>query len=177
MAALFTDVTFTIEEQCREWHGVKVWPVLCVRYESANPLDEYFKTFDAHLPVPHSIFLYNHPELYADRVNPHIAALNRMAERILEANAKFIRGQSGLVLAEIYSLYLYAVRFASLSGSAWTPLPKFLQNKKAIVNVQNEDERCFGYAIASELHPVNTHSNRPNMYSNCFEDEGLDDIE
>ena len=56
MAALINDVTDTIEAQCRDWHGVKVWPVLFVRYESANPLDEQFKTFDAYLPVSHSIF-------------------------------------------------------------------------------------------------------------------------
>ena len=177
MAALPNDLTNTIEVQCCDWHGVKVWPVLFVRYEFANPLDEHFKTFDAHLPVLHSIFLYNKPELYADRINPYIAVLNRMAERILEANAKFIRKKSGLVRAEIYSLNLNTVRFAPLLGSAWTPLPKFLQNTKAIVNVQNENERCFGYAIASALHPVNKHSYRPNMYSNWFENEGLNDIE
>ena len=155
MAAISDDVTDTIEAQCREWHGVKVWPVLFVRYESANPLDEHFKTFDAHLPVSHSNFLYIQPELYDDRINPYLAGLNRMAVRLLEANAKFIRGKSGLVLAEIYSLNLNAVRFAPLSGSAWTPLPKSLQNKKAIVNVQNEDNRCFGFALASALHPIN----------------------
>ena len=125
MAALSKDVTNTIDAQCREWNGVKIWPVRFVRYESANPIDEHFKTFDAHLPVLHSIFLYNQPELYADRINPYIVCLNCMAERLLEANAKLIRGKSGLVLAESYSLNLNAVRFAPLSGSAWTPLPKF----------------------------------------------------
>ena len=45
MAAISNDLTDTIEAQCREWHGVKVWPILFVRYESANPLDETFKTF------------------------------------------------------------------------------------------------------------------------------------
>ena len=177
MAALSKDLTNTIEEQCREWHGVKVWPVLFVRYESANPLDEHFKTFDAHLPVSHSIFLYNQPELYANRINPCIPSLNRMAERLLEANAKFIRGKSGLVLAEIYSLNLNAVRFAPLSGSAWSPLSQFLQNKKAIVNVQSEDERCFGFAIASAIYPGDKNAHRPQMYTQYFEENGLDDIE
>ena len=103
--------------------------LFCSSDINLHTLGEHFKTFDAHLPVFHSIFLYNKPELYADRINPHIAVLNRIAERILEANAKFIRGKSGLVIAEIYFLNLNTVRFAPLSGSAWTPLPKFLQNK------------------------------------------------
>ena len=175
--ALSNDVSDTIEAQSRDWHGVKVWPVLFVRYESANFFEEQFKTFDAYLPVSHSIFIYNQPELYADQNNPYIDGLKRMAERLFEANAKFIRGTSGLVLVEIYSLNLNAARFAPLSGLAWTPLPKFLQNKRAIVNVQNKYDRCFGSAIASALDPVEKHSDRPNMYSRCFEMEGLDGIE
>ena len=139
MDALWADVLPTIKSLCREWHGVKVWPVLFVRYESANPLDDAFKSFDAYLPVAHSIFLYNQPELYANRTSPYHAAMLRLAERLLAANAKLIRGKSGLVLAEIYSLNLNVVRFAPLSGSKYTTLPKFLQNKKAIVNVRNVD--------------------------------------
>ena len=114
--------------------------------------------------------------MFANRNNLYIDGLTRMAERLLEANAKFIRGKSRLVLAEIYSLNLNAVKFAPFSGSAWSALPKFLQHKRAIVNVRNEDDSCFGYAIASALHPVEKHSDRPNMYSKCFEKEGLDDL-
>ena len=109
MAAFVNDLINTIEAQCRKWHSVKVWPVLFVRYESANSLDDYFKTFNAHLPVFHSIFLFNQPELYAEQINLYIDGLNRMAELLFEANAKFFRGKSGLVLAEIYSLTLNAV--------------------------------------------------------------------
>ena len=130
MAALSNDLSDTIEAQCRDWHGVKVWVILFVRYESANPLDEYFKTFDAHLPVSHSIFLYNKLELYADRINPYIAGLNCMAERLLEANAKFTRGKSGLVLAEIYSLNLNVVRFAPLQAQHGRPFLNLYKTKK-----------------------------------------------
>ena len=83
MAVLSNDVTDTIEAQCRDWYGVKLWLILLARFESANPLDEHFKTFDPHLPVSHSVFLYNQPELYTDRINPPSAGLNRMAERLL----------------------------------------------------------------------------------------------
>ena len=119
MAALPTDLTLTITNLCRLWHGIKVLPVLYVRYESANPLDESFKMFNAHLPVTHTIFLHNQPELNSNHANPHFAGISRLAKRILEANTKFIRGKSGLVLAEIYSLNLNVARFAPLSGTGW----------------------------------------------------------
>ena len=95
MAARTNYVTDTIEAQCREWQGFKVWPVCFVKYESANPLEKHFKSFYAYLPVSHSIFLYNQPEIYADQINPHIASLNCIGERLLKANAKFIRGMFG----------------------------------------------------------------------------------
>ena len=55
-------------------------------------LTKHFKTFDIHLPV------YYSPELYADRIKAYIAGFNRRAERFLEANAKFIRGNPELCL-------------------------------------------------------------------------------
>ena len=116
MAAISNDLTVTIKAQCRKWHDVKVWPILVLRYESANALDETFKTFNAYQPVSHSIFLYNQPELYADRTNPYFDGLNRIADRLLEENAKFIRGKARLVLEEIYFLNLIVVQFAPLSG-------------------------------------------------------------
>ena len=150
-----------------------------VLYESANPLDEHFKHFDAHLPVAHSIFLHYQPEYYANRSSPYYLDIQRLAQRPLEANAKFIRVNSGLVLSEIYSLNLNVARFAPYSGSAYTPLPKFLQNKKAIVTVQNDYNRCFGYAIASALHPIQhgNHPTRPKNYLQYFEQDRLNDIE
>ena len=163
MAALPNDLISTINTLCRLWHGIKVWPVLFVRYESGNPLDESFKMFNAHLPVAHTIFLHNQPELKSNQTNPHFAGISLLAERILETNAKLIRGKSGLVLAEIYSLNHNVARFAPLSGSAWSPLPKFLQSKKAVLNIQNEDDRCFEYAIAAALHPPETTSNQNRL--------------
>ena len=83
------------------------------------------------------------------------------------------------MLAEIYSLNLNIARFAPYSGSAWFPLPKFLQTKKAIVNVQIDDDGCFEYAIASALHLIQheNHSTRPENYIQYFKQDGLNDIE
>ena len=36
------------------------------------------------------------------------------------------------------------VKYAPLEGRGWKPLPEFLEKKKAILNIRNNDERCFG---------------------------------
>ena len=45
-------------------------------------------------------------------------------------------------------------RFWSLGGSSYIPLPDFLAAKKAIVNLKNEDNECFKWAITRALNPV-----------------------
>ena len=55
--------------------------------------------------------------------------------------------------------------YVPLTGAAHAALPAYIANKKAIVNVQNHDERCFEYAVLSALHPRAKHADRPNKYS------------
>ena len=76
MVAFHDDVTLTIESLCREWQGINLLFVLYIRYESANPLDEPFKIFDAHLFATHSIFFQYQPERYANRSNSHYPAIS-----------------------------------------------------------------------------------------------------
>ena len=66
-------------------------------------------------------------------------------------------------------------------GSAYIPLPKYLSSKKAIVNVHNYDERCFGYATISALkdpQPGRHDKSEFGYYSEAdFAAYGLDQIQ
>ena len=170
MGALVSDISPTLVRLCEQFKCLKIWPSLHVRYESANPLANPFLYGDAHLPAVHSIFHRCPP--YTEE--PYKAEMERFAEAIKISNAKFIRDGSGFILAEIYSLNFNIVKFNPLSGLGWSELPKFIQKKEAIVNVKNEDNKCFAYAIASALHPVDRqqHPSRPNQYLQYFTRHG-----
>ena len=58
------------------------------------------------------------------------------------------------------SLDLHTVKYVPLGGSSYIPLPKFLAAKKAIINLKNEDDECFKWAIIRALNPVEKHSER-----------------
>ena len=47
------------------------------------------------------------------------------------------------------------------------------------MNVKNEDERCFGYAIASALHPINRayYNNQLQLYLQYYDEHHLNDID
>jgi len=38
------------------------------------------------------------------------------------------------------------------AGSSYKQLPPFLKKKRAIINVHNRDNRCFGYAVLSAIY-------------------------
>lgn len=48
--------------------------------------------------------------------------------------------------------------------TSFIPLPIRLRAKKAVVNVQNSDQKCFQWAILSALHPSTHHVERVSKY-------------
>ena len=62
------------------------------------------------------------------------------------------------VLNRILSLELGIKRYTPLRGRPYVPVPSALANKKANINVQNENNKCFLWAVLSGLHPANIHS-------------------
>ena len=57
-------------------------------------------------------------------------------------------------------LDLHTVKYEPLGGSSYITLPKSLAAKKAIINLKNEDDKCFKWAITRALNPVEIHPER-----------------
>ena len=113
----------------------------------------------------------NHEELLEN--------LDAMLGTILLHNAHFVRQSSGLVLADVVSFRFKVCEFLPLVWRAYKELLTFLAKKKAIVNIQNTDNRCFGYAMASARAPPLVHvehAYRPGNYNHLFTEYGLDQL-
>ena len=52
-------------------------------------------------------------------------------------------------------------------GASFIPTPPWLVNKRCVVNVQNEDDRCLEYALLSAVHErsITGHRERPAVYA------------
>ena len=83
-----------------------------------------------------------------------------MKETVLESLAQFQRQESNLRFRSVSILDLHIVKYEPLGGSSYIPLPGFLAAKKAIINLKNEDEECFKWAITRALNPVEKNSER-----------------
>lgn len=63
-----------------------------------------------------------------------------------------------------------------ICGSSYIKLPKFIENKKAVVNIKNQDQCCFAWAITSAMCPprgaVHELSSYPH-FTNVLNTEGM----
>ena len=75
---------------------------------------------------------------------------------------KFTNTASGLEIAHCIKLYLNIAKFEPLKGSSYIPLPEALANKKAIINLKNDDNKCLEWALLSALYHD---SNNPSKIS------------
>ena len=48
---------------------------------------------------------------------------------------------------------LHTVRYNPLRGETWVSLPKELVDKKALINVQNKDNKCFLWCVLRAFNP------------------------
>ena len=85
---------------------------------------------------------------------------NTMVERILEKIATFLAIRSEWRFHSVIKLELHTVRYNPLRGETYIPLPKELADKKAIINIQNKDKKCFSWCVLRALNPKDVHPER-----------------
>ena len=83
-----------------------------------------------------------------------------MVERILEKIATFLATKSDVRFHSVIKFELHTVSYKPLRGKAWIPLPKELADKKAIINIQNKDNKCFLWHVLRYLYPDNKNQQR-----------------
>ena len=135
-----------LHKQLIEFGGAaKVWMTVQVEYEPVNFManKQRFEQYLSAAPTR----MFKRDGAVSAFANPYIDSIGILTEWIREFNAKFIRDKSGLRLARVLQFTLTMVKYTPLEGRGWQPLPEFPSKKKAILNIQNEDERCFGYAL------------------------------
>ena len=144
--AILTDCGADIRKMMQSYGSAKVWLTVQVRYEPTKPRDKKNKPFEFYLTCAATRFFRREPSEGGDGV-PYAEPFRELCKRIKKLNATFIHEQSGLVLAGILQLGIRGVRYIPLAGRCHRELPTYLKAKKAIINIQNTDDRCFGYAL------------------------------
>ena len=105
--------------------------------------------------------------------------VGKASQKILSAFSTYQKEGSGWTLSEILHLDLNVAQYKPWKGSSYLPLPKKLQDKKAIINVENEDNKCFMWSVLAALHPIPRKSNpeRIHHYRPYVDELNVDGIE
>ena len=87
--------------------------------------------------------------------------------KILQSYEEFCRNGSGWILETIDFLRLYTAEYAPMHGNSYIPTPEAIVDKLGIINIHNEDDKCFEYAIIASQHyqEIDTNPCHPGEYT------------
>ena len=90
--------------------------------------------------------------------------LNAFAAHIENQLDVFNENGSGWRLARVLSAAVQLTPYRSMKGGSYLPLPQWVANKQACVNVQNKDEECFKWSVLAGIHPQAKDAQRVSKY-------------
>ena len=65
----------------------------------------------------------------------------------------YIQDGSAWQFKEVEQLEIHTTEYNPTNGSSYIDLPKWIKDKKAIINIKNKDDKCFLWCILRYLHP------------------------
>ena len=100
--------------------------------------------------------------VYSD-ASPPLGVVYRQLLNFIEV---YEHNGSGWVFSNFASLQLTLWHLNPLRASAFVPLPRWIREKKAVVNVTGTGHDCFKWAVLAGTHPVGKyeHPNRMSKY-------------
>ena len=109
--------------------------------EEVQHMEHYFEQKPPMILNEHNIDTLNH-------------MINEWVNKVKDEIESWSQKGSGWVFDEILIAYINVARYQPLQGGSYMPLPKNLQNKKGIINVQNRDDECLKWALRAALFPL-----------------------
>ena len=86
---------------------------------------------------------------------------NEMVEEIEEEMQKAeMAVDSGWSIKQVIKMVLHTTRWDPINAGSYIDLPPALKNKKAIINMKNQNEECFKWCVLRALNPKDNHTDR-----------------
>ena len=130
-----------IREVRHEFQALTILSHMCAEFRRTNEDgSEEFQPMSFVIP---GIFLML-PNSISDVVTNIVSTLKQKVE-------EFEQRGSSWIFSKMVFVKLIISKYSPLTGSTYLPTPKKLAKKKAVINVQNRDNRCFLWAMLSGL--------------------------
>ena len=129
--------TFQVENRINK----KVVKKRAVKFYFSLHVNFHLSTNVAFLTDPPAVLSTDTIEVY-DSSDVH-DALNSTYENLVSAIEDFQQRGSGWSLEKLIALDLHLLEFDPHRATSYIPLPTCIQNRKAVINIKNKDEKCF----------------------------------
>ena len=107
------------------------------------------------------------------------SALQNMRSSVEDRIDKYTMEGLGWTVIELLNHELHLNSYDPLAARSYIPLPDGIQNKKATINIKNEDDKCFIYSLGRALDPSPEKSRLDRVsehLKNVCENLGLNNI-
>ncbi|KAB0801617.1 hypothetical protein PPYR_03803 [Photinus pyralis] len=147
----------------------KIVKVINDQLKRHNPLKINFELFGAYyLDTKNITDIKSFQSKYqvitiSDPIEDLFQSLSEIVDR---KNSEFQQKDSGWTLVQLLYLEINILKFNALRASSYIPLPPFISNKKAVLNIQNNDEYCFAYSLVAALFNPKGSPQLPSSYPN-----------
>ena len=106
-------------------------------------------------------------------------AVQAMNDNIQKRIDEYVHEGSGWTLEEITKHFMRVHKYTPLAAKSYIKLPDVITNRKATINIQNKDDKCFMYCLGRALdpNPEKHHLERVNKHlKDVCHELGLDKI-
>lgn len=133
-----TNIQTTLHDEISSQGAIKWYGIVKIQFEKTT-VDGDYETLEAYFRS------HVHTQLTPDNLEENLGeAFCKISENI----DMFLKTGSGWVLKKIIHFELCVMKYTPLRGSSYLKLPKKLENKHAILNIQNfDDEKCFIWCL------------------------------
>ena len=153
----FIDKHYIIKEFLENHRNIKVKFILHIIMERKETPEKLYVTKE--IIIKHDT--YFHSDTYINLTSTDVKdIIKKSKESVLEKVSSYLNNGSGWYFKEIIKLEIHINEYQPMRGSSYIPLPDWIMRKKAIVSIQNKDDKCFIWSVLRYLYPVENHANR-----------------
>ena len=138
-----TKISNYLEENIEDKQGIKWSLTLQVKFDKIDGCGQIMTSSPHFLS---EINISTTPNVTEQLANSFKQLYNRMEN--------FEHEGSGWTINQIIKLEIKLATYSPISGSSYFELPKKLLDKKALLNIQNNDNFCFKWSVLAHLYPV-----------------------
>lgn len=137
---------------------IKSYSVFCAEFKKT------VATADGESEIRQDLYIYSKTQIIDVDTDLREWFTDFIASNIKKRIESFEISESGWALAKIKELAIFNNQYESLRGSSYIQLPSHIKNKRAVLNINNSDNKCFVWAILSKLHPFKQNASRVTNY-------------